>query len=363
MISARRSIHCGAVVRNTVEHVWASAKGRPAALNVKSARVKQSLLNGSSSDGPASLHRRSNRLKYRSPELIDEVFASSYAFLEAKAAKVQDQLDKHADAMDASTRETLLRKVEINNPEVQYNFQFSEKVDNNPELIDYNVAVYRYLGKKHWESKAQMLLMQRLETLHVIPDTLPTLDPRVDVHVKFPYSTGVNKWIEPGEMLSSNVTAMEPVFKLQEFDRVNPEEQLYTVLVVNPDEPDLARDSYKTSLCYGLTNLKVSYNDNVVDARRFTDENVLMPYLPPVPEKNAGIQRFATWVFRQTAPLTTQLDSRDEFDLRAFVKDHQLDPVGAHVWRSTWDLNVRTVREKYNLPAGRVFSKVRKSIH
>lgn len=362
----RRSLHSTGLK----QEIWKDFTKRSESLSVRSPILKQFLFHdnevqGSSTTkpekiGPYSLRRYNSKIRYKAPEQIDETFQLAYSFLQDRAQNVYNKLNNVKDAIEETK---LLVKAEINNPEVQYNFQFSDKIDNNPRLIDYNLPVYRALGLKHWESRDQMLLMQRLETLHAIPDTLPTLVPRANVMVKFPYSTGVNKWVEPGEFLSSNATQLEPVFKIQEYDTVDVEKQRYTVLIVNPDEPDLATDSFKTTLCYGLQNLKLGYNDNVIDARKFnSDDNVLIDYLPPVPEKNAGKQRFVVWVFRQ--PHATLKDistiSRDPFNIRQFVKLNELDPIGAHIWRSEWDTNVANVREKYDLPQGRVFSKVRR---
>ncbi|CAL9735927.1 large ribosomal subunit protein mL38 [Monosporozyma servazzii] len=356
----RRSLHSTALK----QQIWKDFTKRSESLSVRSPILKQSLLNNESqgsteSKGPYSLRRRNSKIRYKKPEQIDETFQVAYSFLQDRAETVYKKLNQVEDPKEQNK---LLVKAEINNPEVQYNFQFSDKIDNNPRLINYDLPVYRALGRKHWESKDQMLLMQRLETLHAIPDTLPTLLPRANVMIKFPYSTGVNKWVEPGQFLSSNVTQLEPIFKIQEYETVDVQKQRYTVLVVNPDEPDLATDSFKTTLCYGLQNLKLDYNDNVIDARKFNpEENKLIDYLPPVPEKNAGKQRFVVWVFRQPASTLTDIStiSRDSFDIRQFVELNELDPIGAHIWRSEWDTNVNNVREKYGLPKGRVFSKVR----
>ena len=45
--------------------------------------------------------------------------------------------------------------------------------------------------------------MQRLEQLHVIPDTLPTLVPEADVKVKFSHNVEheFRDWIAPGSIL------------------------------------------------------------------------------------------------------------------------------------------------------------------
>ncbi|EDO14832.1 hypothetical protein Kpol_364p4 [Vanderwaltozyma polyspora DSM 70294] len=354
----RRRIHTARPLLENAK-VWSDFSNRPKSFGIKSKLLKQALLEGTPKYGPPSIKRRSNRLKYASPEHMDDMFKISNNFLESKAAETYAEIEK---TKDKAKLNQLLIKAELFNPEVQYNFQFNEKIDNNPEIIDFDQPVYRHLGRKHWESYGQMLLMQRLETLHVIPDTLPTLEPKAEINIKFPYSSGLNKWIEPGEVLSSNTTYLPPVFKIQEYDTVDPEKQLYTILIVNPDVPDLENDTFKTSLAYGLTNLKVSYNDNMVDSRKFDDSNVLTEYVAPTPDKNIGKQRYCVWVFRHAndkkLAKPSDLDT-DNFNIRAFVEENGLTPIGAHVWRSEWDSNVNIIREKYGLDPVRIFDKVR----
>ncbi|SCW01188.1 LAFE_0D07030g1_1 [Lachancea fermentati] len=353
----RRSFHYSRTIRSSTK-VWANFSSRPESLSIASEPIRKCILEGTPKQGPPTIGRRSNRIKYTSPAKIDEVFATCYDFLQLQAAAKYAELSQE---QDPKKRTELAVEAEMNNPEVLYNFQFSEKRENNPRLIDYNLPVYRHLGRKHWESYGQMLLMQRLETLAVIPDTLPTLVPRADVSIRFPFSTGVNRWIEPGDILSSNATSMAPTIKIQEFDDVNTEKQLYTILIVNPDEPDLASDSFKTTLSYGLVDLKVKYNDNIIDPRKFSKEQVIANYLPPVPEKNTGKHRYSVWVFRQKYPYSNEITfDRENFNIREFVKKQKLDPIGAHVWRSEWDSNVANIRDKYGLAPGRVFHRVRR---
>lgn len=354
----RRSLHTSVRRLNAV---WNDFSNRSINLSLRSSKLKQSLFVSDQPTQPVSITRGPRRERYRSPEQIDDTFKLAYSFLEERASSVYETLKKVEDPIQ---RDKLLVKAEINNPEVQYNFQFSDKINNEPRLIDYNLPVYRQLAKTHWKSYDLMLLMQRLETLHAIPDTLPTLNPRAHVMLKFPLSTGVNKWIEPGEMLSSNVTVFQPTIKLQEFDTVDLSKQKYTILIVNPDEPDLENDSFKTTLCFALKDIQINdYNDNVIDQRKFTNDQIMIDYMPPVPEKNAGKQRFIVWVFRQPEGESlsdTSTVIRDGFDIRKFVALNKLDPIGAHLWRSEWDMNVANIREKYSLPVGRVFSRVRR---
>ena len=79
--------------------------------------------------------------------------------------------------------ETLKIETEMKNPEVLYNVEYG-----SVENIDTTQPIYRKLLKEKWKDYDLMLLMQRLEQLHVIPDTLPTLDPKVDVKVKFSHN-------------------------------------------------------------------------------------------------------------------------------------------------------------------------------
>ena len=83
----------------------------------------------------------------------------------------------------------------------------------------------------------------KMEQLHVIPDTLPTLVPEADVKVKFSHNVEheFRDWIAPGSILPTFAVEKPPVVQVQEFDKVEGNERLYTVLLVNPDTPDLEK--------------------------------------------------------------------------------------------------------------------------
>ena len=143
-------------------------------LSLRSSNLRQSLFVDVESGKtetikrPYTLRRRASRARYKSLEEIDYTFKLVYLFLQDRAGKIYSKIDQ---TNDPELKNKLLVKAEINNPEVQYNLQFSDKIKNNPRLIDFNLPVYRYLVLKHWKSYGQMLLMQRLETFHSIPDT------------------------------------------------------------------------------------------------------------------------------------------------------------------------------------------------
>ncbi|KAH3672334.1 hypothetical protein WICMUC_004305 [Wickerhamomyces mucosus] len=344
-------------VNSNTEKTWSSGSKSDSFKAGKNYR--EALLNGVPKNGPPSLRSRKYKLRYTSPVGINEAFDEAYEFLKTKSQNKYELLSKETDS---DKQHQLKIEAEINNPEVKFNFEFNEKLENDQRYIDYTQPVYRELKKKHWENYGQMLLMQRLESLAVIPDTLATLEPKAEVSLKFSNHTGVNRWIEPGMLLSSNSTTYSPTIKIQEFDNVDISNELYTVLIVNPDVPDIEKNSYKTQLQWGLSNVKLDFNDNVISPKKLLEDksiNEIIDYSPPVPEKNLPNQRFVTWVFRQNnVQLNEKISTRD-FDIREFVEQKKLLPIGAHVWRSSWDLNVANVRDLYGLPNGTVFQKVR----
>lgn len=197
--------------------VWSNAS-RAASLSVKNPVLKQALLSPNLPNGPASLKANANKRRYTSPIGLDGIYPLAYELLEKQAEEKYKLIDQLNDKIskDGATpelikqREELQIEAEINNPQVVYNALFATNV------LDRTQPVYRHYLKKNWESYKKMLTMQRIETLAVIPDTLPTLEPEVDVNLKFTHNN-VDTWIEPGNVLSSNVTCKPPTLEIVEF--------------------------------------------------------------------------------------------------------------------------------------------------
>lgn len=333
--------------------IWSNFSNRASSLSVKGSAVKTAILSPSlPSNGPATLRAKTNKMQYKSPVALDKIYPLAYEVLEKESESIYDRISKERDSLSNEDIEQLKIQAELNNPEVVFNSLFATN------SLDRSQPVYRHYLKKKWESRDKMVTMQRLESLHVIPDTLSTLDPQVDVKLRFSHNN-VSTWIEPGSIISSNVSSRPPELEIVEFkESLN---DLYTILIVNPDTPDVENDSYSTTLQWGLKNVKLTNNDSILDAKKL-DSNPgfeFMPYLPSVPEKNTGNQRYAVWVFRQNGELKTTPTSRDQFNIRSFVEENSLEAIGAHVWRSVWDMNTENVRKMYGLPRGMIFSRER----
>ena len=360
----------------SVSRVWSNFESRSPSLLINNEQVKKGLLNKlDPKQGPASYPTYEERLQYHSPLEIDETFAVSYKILEEEASRsfasaqrlqeIKNKLVKEGkDLGHLQTRiDEKLIQAEIKNPEVLYNVEFSD-----PDSIDMSQPVYRHLMKQKWEDHDLMLLMQRLEQLHVIPDTMPTLDPKAEVKIKFTHNTDplFKGWVVPGSMVPAHSVSKPPTIKVQEFDRIEGDNNLYTVLIVNPDTPNLETNSFTTKLHYGLKNVPLNNVDNLIDVPKLMKMGpkvTFQEYTPLTPEKNTSYQRACLWVFRQPQKIADDAEAlqlgQEHFDIRKFAQDHGLTAVGATVWRQKFDRSVPKVREEYGLGPGRVYYKTR----
>ncbi|OBA23232.1 PEBP-like protein [Metschnikowia bicuspidata var. bicuspidata NRRL YB-4993] len=339
--------------------VWTDAASRPGSLRIADEAVRQGVLHGIPASGPKLIAHQGQRETYHSPVAIDEVFAGAYEILEQEAAQKYRALEASGAQMSAKDVENTLAAAEQHNPEVLYNARF--QTDN----VDRAHPVYRRFLRQKWQLHDLMVTMQRLEQHHVIPDTLPTVEPCADVRVKFGHNEDPEfaDWVVPGTKLPALAVARPPTVQVQEFETAADSCGLYCVLLVNPDVPDVAANSFRTSLNFGLHNVPLTFTDNTIGPATLLAHPayVFQQYEPLVPERNAPVQRACLWVFRQTKALERVDFSRDAFDIRAFVADHGLQPIGAHVWRQEFDRSVEAVRKQHGLPAGRVFDPVRGS--
>ncbi|KAI5957664.1 MRPL35 [Candida theae] len=354
-----------------VNGVWTNFSERAASLQLNNEHIKETLFGeGNPEEGPASLINQEDRSAYHSPVAIDETFQMAYKILERDAEskyqvvhRLKKSLANTTSDKDALALRNQIDKylvdAEIENPEVLYNAEFMD-----PEHLDKSQPVYRHLLKEKWENYDLLVTMQRLEQLHVIPDTLPTLVPKADVKIKFTHNTDeqFSKWVTPGALLPAFAVSKPPTIHVQEFDRVEGNNNLYTVLLVNPDTPDLRTNSFTTTLHYGLKNVVLNNVDNSINISKLLTVGpkiTFKEYVPLAPEKNAPAQRACLWVFRQTKELGDLAESSENFDIREFAANHGLTAVGAHVWRQTYDRSVPEIRKMYGLGEGRVYEKAR----
>lgn len=333
-------------------------ESRAESLRIADQTFQRAVLNGEWKDGPPSFKSKRGRLSYKSPIGLKEVFPHAMKIIAkerenhyVKVKELREQRAQETDAEKLKELDQLLEKhlvqAEVRNPEVLFNHRFKK--------TDLSLHIYRHLANREWRKYEMLIMLQRLETLHVIPDTMPTINPRAAVRLQFPGY--VNTWTEPGKILRNAVCAKTPIVEIQEFEEIK-DNSLYTVLIVDPDTPDIPNDRYKTTLHWAVSNIPLSNTQHRVDLAK-SDE--LVPFLPPHPEKNGPVHRYCLWAYRQGDRIEPDAANlgRDRFDIREFSEKYGLDAVGAHVWRVGYDMSTLEVREKYGLGEGVVFYKER----
>lgn len=316
-------------------------------MRIANAKIREAVLNGVPSTGPPSLKSRWARSRYIPVSGLNEAFTEAMKVIDKDSANHRAQAAelKKNNASVADIEKHLV-KAELYNPEVRYNHHIGR--------LDLSQPVYRHLALRDWQARPMPLLMQRLEQHHVIPDTMPTLDPRADVQMQF--LTPNRRWLEPGEWIANDVCERMPLFKVVDFGA--PTDQLYSIVVINPDAPDLDRDTFKTQLHFAAVNVPAGAANPICN---MNDADILAEYRPPLPEKNAPHYRMCVWVFRQSGKLgIPEIPARDHFDIRKFASSNNLDAIGAHMWRTKWDLSTPDLREKYGLDRrGTVYFRAR----
>lgn len=228
-----------------------------------------------------------------------------------------------------------------------------------------NRPIYRFLADRKWRSQKRLIQMQRLTQMNVIPDLLPTLDLIADVGLSFGRFP-----IKPGAFVPSPVSERPPKLTVQCFDSGS---HLYTIVVVDPDVPNVDTDRFDARCHYlavniplSPTNVQVSFGKmpgqsmvSGIDAA--SSEHLVEAWTPPFAQKGSPYHRICICAMRQPEGLVIDVSQAksqlaEQRDIiaqakakgsegreqnRAFIKDlmrrHQLRPVGAFLFRTQWD--------------------------
>lgn len=305
------------------------------------------------SGGPTSIKDLTKRALYKSPPGLDAIFPAALKIVEEKSAALKEQAAAVAKEFEASGDQALknkyvklVGKADVHNPEVMMNH-----VTGN---VDMAHPVYRHLAEADYKKYEQILLVESLETMHVIPDTMPVIEAIARVRVNFP-GNEKGKWIVPGTLQSTELTSELPIVEIQEFEDI-PKDSKYTVLLVDPDYPVPETESFGTKVHWAVSNIPISVDQPLVKPEL---GSTLVNYVPATPEKNSGDHRMALWVFRQDGDVQDAVSHAEFFDIRGFADKHKLKSVGAFFWRNRFDMFTESLREKFGLGKGRVFGMSR----
>ncbi|KAH7926219.1 PEBP-like protein [Leucogyrophana mollusca] len=269
---------------------------------------------------------------------------------EVQEVRASIERAKEAPAKD----EDVLRKLEerLHILEVQSEINFPEtrwKVANG--MADMSKAVDRHLVEQRWRKEGALdLLMERIHQMHVVPDVLPDLHPSLDVRVTFPEVPSSDasedaplkvkySQVEPGTFLVPEQTINPPQLYTSVF---HAETRLYTLLMVDPDVPDEANETFQTYVHWLQPNVQLS----ALSPSPLQNINSHTPYIPPHPQRGTPYHRYVLLLLPQQSHLSIPKLSKEArlgFDVRAFLERYGFDASiggGAHMWREVWSEGV-----------------------
>lgn len=191
--------------------------------------------------------------------------------------------------------------------------------------------------------------MQRLTQMAVVPDVLSHLDITAEVRLGFK-----RRNVQPGEFVDSRVSEVPPKLDVQVFD---PGERMISVIVVDPDVPDLENDSFYHRCHYFAVNIPISPTSTSVPFSQLSkDTQVVLPWLPPHAQKGSPYHRLAVIVLQHPpekildVSALREIVQRDRFNLRSYQQRNSLKPIGAFLFRTQWDEGTAGVMARTGLP-------------
>ncbi|RIB20111.1 phosphatidylethanolamine-binding protein [Gigaspora rosea] len=253
--------------------------------------------------------------KYQQIKQIDEQINNF------SKAELNDEIIKELEVLHK--RKYLLQvQAEVNDPEVRWNFK--------NDIIDMSKPVYRHLKEKHWKSGPLPKLMERITQMYVVPDIFPDLEPTMCLEFKFD-----DEFVEPGRFQRPIRTINPPTIVMNSF---HVETRLYTLIMVDPDMPDVENKSFQMQWHWLITNIPISATK--ID---ISGGNEILKYVPPHPPKGTKYHRYTLGAFEQSNGKIEMSKMDLKMNVREFVSQHNLILRGATFFREVWDKDVSSI--------------------
>lgn len=238
--------------------------------------------------------------------------------------------------------------------------------------------IYRHLADQKWRSYERKIVVQRIEQMKIVPDILQHIDPVVSTSLSFNSnvpgtSTGFGRRrnVPHGDFVESRLSEHAPHLQIQPYMKG---EQLVTIALINPDVPNVARDSFDYRCHYLACNIPISPTSTSVSLGQLDKASqVVHDWFPAFAQKGAPYQRMAIIILAQPpaenaapgsdeVPASITLDveqlkspegkyaKREKFILRSLVDRFRLKPIGAHIFRTEWDEDTAGVMQRAGVP-------------
>ncbi|CAG8521210.1 19776_t:CDS:10 [Dentiscutata erythropus] len=236
-------------------------------------------------------------------------------------AERNDEIIKELEALH-QRKYHLQVQAEVNDPEIRRNFK--------NDKIDMFIPVYRHLKEKHWKSGPLPKLMERITQMYVVPDVFPDLEPTICLEFKFD-----DEFVEPGCFQRPIRTINPPTIVMNSF---HVETRLYTLIMVDPDMPDVENKSFQMQWHWLITNIPINATKTDISGG-----NEILQYVSPHPPKGTKYHRYTLGAFEQPDGKIEMTKMDLKMNVREFVNQYNLILRGATFFREVWDKDVSSI--------------------
>ncbi|KAL8767159.1 MAG: hypothetical protein Q9209_006250 [Squamulea sp. 1 TL-2023] len=242
---------------------------------------------------------------------------------------------------------------DINDPVIKKRFEDGEGDMNRP--------IYRYLADRQWRQQRRRILMQRINQMHIVPDVVSYLDPTAEVKMFYR-----RRNIQPGDFVESQNSETPPRLHIQVFDKG---ERFVSIVVVDPDVPNVVTDSFDSRCHYFAVNVLISPTSPSVPLAGLSDDaQTIRPWLPPHAQKGSPYHRLVVVILEQTGgqrldpqDLKRTLDGQGaHFNIRSYMDRTHSKLTGIHLFRTKWDDGTAGVMQRAGIEGADIELKRRK---
>ena len=212
---------------------------------------------------------------------------------------------------------------------------------------DMNKPIYRFLAERKWQEYRRKIQVQRITQMKVFPDVVPNCDLILDVGMGF-----ARKQVSSGDFVESSISETPLRLRLQAFEQG---EKLVTIAVVDPDVPNFETDSFDSRCHFLATNIAITPTTPNVNLGTLSQEQTLLPWLPPTAQKGSPYHRLSVVIFQQkdNVPIDNAIARQrvqsQGFSARALMTRNMLTPIAAALFRTKWDDQMAAVMTRHGI--------------
>lgn len=176
------------------------------------------------------------------------------------------------------------------------------------------------------EKSKTMASLDNIVKEQVVPDVIDS-KPAASIRIKY---------LSGAEVLQGNVLTPTQVKDLPKVTFDAKSDQLYTLLMVDPDAPSRVKPTFREILHFAISN---------IPGGDLSKGETMAEYIGSGPPKGTGLHRYVFLVFLQKGKLESSMKipktsraGRTNFSARAFAKKHNLgEPIAANFYQAEFD--------------------------